>query len=276
MKKHVLPTLSLFAALALSSCFQDETTIHLKKDGSGTLVEETRLSGQMLGMMSLDKAPAGADATQKGPLDDLLSADKAKARAAELGEGVTFVKVEPVTAGTSKGARVTYQFADINKLRISLDEGMKKMNSGDDGPGAAKPADKEEKPIGFSYKNGVLTLRPNADMKGGKPDAPKKPDAAMQMDDAQGMAMMKQMFTDMKISLKLVADDGIAESNASHRDGNTITLMEMDMNKLMAKPENMKKLSSLDKENPAAAMEAMKGIDGVKAELKPEVTVKLK
>ena len=122
------------------------------------------------------------------PLADAIALyDEVKAHVGVVKVGLSlFVEHGPqaVKAFTSKGARVTYQFADINKLRISLDEGMKKMNSGDDGPGAAKPADKEEKPIGFSYKNGVLTLRPNADMKGGKPDAPKKPDAAMQMDDA--------------------------------------------------------------------------------------------
>lgn len=276
MKKHILPVISLLAAMALSSCFQEETTIHLNKDGSGTLVEETRLNGLMLSMISIDPAPAGAEATHKGPLEDLLSEDKAKETAADLGEGVTFVKVEPVTVGASKGARVTYRFTDINKLQICMDEGLEKMNSDDGEPDAAKRANKKENAMGFSYKDGVLTIRPNQKMKGDKADAEKKPDAAITMDDAQGMAAMKQMCTDMKVSLRLVADSGIAESNASHRDGDTITLMEMDMNKLMEKPENMKKLSKLDQENPAAAMEAMKGIDGVKAELKSEITVKLK
>ncbi|MCE9518573.1 MAG: hypothetical protein K8R87_03250 [Verrucomicrobia bacterium] len=233
MKKSILSFASLLAALSLSSCFQQETTIHLKKDGSGTVVEETRLSSQMLGMMSMNQVPPGAEATHKGPLDDLLSEEKAKARATELGEGVTLVKVEPVTVGTSKGARATYRFSDINKLRISTDEAMKDMSPAGGMPDAAKPDAKKNKPIGFNYKDGVLTMRPNAEMKGDKPNAGKKPDAAAPLNDAQGMAMMKQMFTDMKISFKLVADSGIAETNATHRTGDTITLMDMDMNKLM-------------------------------------------
>jgi hypothetical protein len=36
------------------------------------------------------------------------------------------------------------------------------------------------------------------------------------------------------------------------------------------------KFSGVDQNDPAAAMEALKGIDGVKAEVQPEVTVKLK
>ena len=52
--------------------------------------------------------------------------------------------------------------------------------------------------------------------------------------------MMKQMFTDMKVSIKLVAESGIAETNATHNDGDTITLMEMDMGKLMENPRTSK------------------------------------
>ena len=269
--------LAATSALALTACFQHETTIHLKKDGSGTLIEEVRMSGQMLAMMSqFAGGLGGGDAEAPDPLKDMLSEDKAKERAAELGEGVTFEKIEPVTVGTSKGARATYRFADINKLRISTEDSVKQMGTPEGLPDTAKPAAAEKKPIVFNYKDGVLTIRPNAGQDAEKPDAAEKADAAGELNDPEAMAMMKQMFADMKMSIKLVVDSGIAETNATHRDGDTITLMEMDMNKLMENPDNLKKLGEIDQENPAAAMEALKGIDGVKAEVKPEITVKLK
>ena len=267
---------SAVTALALAACFQHETTITLKKDGSGTLVEETRLSGQMLAMMSQFAGGfGGEEAEVQDPLMDMLSEDKAKDRAKELGEGVTFVKIEPVSVGASKGARATYRFADINKLRVSTEDTMNQMATPEDVPDAATPATDGKKHMGFDYRDGVLTIRPNADMEGDKPGAEDKAEAAEGM-GAEEMAMMRQMFAGMKISYKLVAESGIAETSASHRDGDTITLMEMDMDKLMEKPDNFKKLAAVDQENPAAAMRALKGIDGVKAEVKPEITVKLK
>lgn len=272
-----LSTLLLAAAsvLALSSCFQHETTITLKKDGSGTVVEETRLGAQMLEMMNQFAAGFGGDnAEPQDPLKDMLSEEKAKKRATELGEGVTFEKIEPVTVGASKGARTTFRFADINKLRISTSDSMTQMATPGGLPGQAKPAAAGKKPVVFIYNDGVLTIRPPLDAE--KPDAEDKKEAAQNLDDPQAMAMMKQMFTDMKVNIKLVAEPGIAETNASHRDGDSIILMEMDMNKLMANPDALKKLAEVDQKDPAAAMEAMKGIDGVKAEVKPEVTVKLK
>jgi hypothetical protein len=276
LKKTLVSFLAAASALALSSCFQHETTVHLKKDGSGTLVEETRMGGQMLEMMSqFAGGLGGEDAKPQDPLKDLLSEDKAKKRAAELGEGVTLEKIEPVTVGTSKGARATYRFADINKLRISTEDSMKGVAAPGGPPEEEKPK-AESKPIVFNYKDGVLTIVPKNDKNAEQPDAEKKAEAAQNLEDPQAMAMMKQMFADMKMSVKLVADSGIEETNATHREGDTITLMEMDMNKLMEKPENLKKLGEVDQNNPAAAMEALKGIDGVKVEVKPEVTVKLK
>jgi hypothetical protein len=88
--------------------------------------------------------------------------------------------------------------------------------------------------------------------------------------------MVKQMLGDMKVSLKLVANPGIAESNATYKSANTITLMEMDMAKLLEKPDALKKLGKIDKRNPAAAIQTLKGFEGAKLEAQKEVTVKLK
>jgi hypothetical protein len=274
MKKHILSIASLLAIISLNSCLQQETTINLKKDGSGTLVEETRMSAMLLGMTSLasldeeGKKEAEAD----DPLKDLLSEEKNKKCAKELGEGVTFVKAEPVTLGTLQGARITYRFDDINKLRISANGGLSNinMNSEMEAPDDAKD---DRKHMVFNYKNGVLSIQPKLDEDGEKPadknEAPKE-------QTAQEMAMMKQMCTDMKVSMKLVIDSGIAESNATHRDNNTITIMEIDMNKLMENPENMKKLSTLENELTTDALKTISDINGIKVETKPEVTIKLK
>ena len=67
MPTPLLPTRRQFtdlAALALPSCLQQATTIHLNKDGSGTLVEETTLGAQasaMLEQMGVQRfVPKGA------------------------------------------------------------------------------------------------------------------------------------------------------------------------------------------------------------------------
>ena len=259
--------------LVLPGCLQNETTIHLNKDGSGTLVEETRLGAQMLAMFDQMAGLGGPDAAKDDPVAKMFSKDKAKARAADLGEGVTFESSEPISANGGKGARVTYRFKDINTLKIAPGDGMKNLSP----MGEAKAeALKKNATIAFSYSGGKLTIQmpepPKADPAAAAGENPNMPD----MDKPETAAMVKQMLGDMKLSIKVVADSGIAESNATYQSANTVTLMEMDMGKMLEKPASFKQLGKIDKNNPAAAMQALQGLDGVKLETKKEVTIKVK
>jgi len=274
MKKLLLACASVLTTLVLPGCLQNETTIHLNKDGSGTLVEETRLSPQMLAMFDQMASLGGPEAAKEDPVAKMFSEDKAKARAAELGEGVTFEKSEAINADGAKGARVTYRFKDINTLKITPGDSMKNMSP----MGEAKAdALKNNATITFAYASGDLTITMPEPPKADGPVAPIGDHPTMpDMDSPDTQAMVKQMLGDMKLSLKLVAEPGIAESNATYKTATTVTLMEMDMGKLIEKPAVFKKLGKLDKNNPAAAMQALKGIDGVKLETQKEVTVKVK
>ena len=275
MKNKLLLLASAITALLLPSCFQHETTITLNKDGSGTLVEESRLGAQMLAMMSqMAEGLGGGGENAQDPLKEMFSEDKAKKRATELGEGVTFEKSEPVAVNGSKGAKVTYRFKDINTLKVRSGDGMKNMSPGPGAPGLDEAAKKED-PVTFAYQDGKLTVKlPQPKKDGEKPadESAEKPD----MENPEAMEMMKQMFADMKMGIKLVIAPGIAETTATHKEGDTITLMEMDFGKLVQNPEHLKKMAAMDQQDPTAAMEALKGIDGVKFEAKPEITVTLK
>lgn len=272
MKKLLLILAATLTSLVLPGCFQSETTIHLNKDGSGTIVEETLLGTQMLEMID-QMAGLGGQDNKKDPLKTMFSEEKAKTRATELGEGVTFEKCKIIDANGAKGARVTYTFKDINKLTPSFGDNMKKMSPmGEAHAGAAK----KPKPVAFAYAGGKLTIKmPQPDPK----DAPEIPAAEVpdkpDMNNPEAEAMMKQMLGDMKMSLKVVIEPGVAETNASHQNGNTITLFDMNMGKLLENADTLKKLGKIDKNNPAAAMEALKGIEGLKCETQQEVTVKV-
>ena len=268
MKRFFLAAASSLVALLLPGCIQSETTIHLNKDGSGTLVEQTLLGMQMIEMFDSMAAGFGGGGAKKDPVAEMFSAEKAKAKAANLGEGVTFEKSEPLSLKTGKGARVTYRFADINTLKISTTDNMQNLSPMG---GQAAPTAKQ-KPVGFAYAGGTLVMT-LPEPKKADDDTPKPPDAPDGGPEAE--AMMKQMLGDMKVSLQLVVEPGIAETDATYRDGNTITLMQVDMGKLLEKPETLKKLQSAPKGDPAAAMELFKGIDGMKMETKKTVTVKL-
>lgn len=273
-------------ALGLSSCLEIHETVTLKKDGSGTIVEETVLGAQLSAMMQMAALQGGADAAP-----DMFGEDAARKRAEKFGKGVTVAKIEKINQEGKTGSRVTFQFADINHVSLDMSDGASSLSAmSPQGAQAAQEKAAGVKPITFSYKDGLLTItnpQPKQEALDAakeaakdateKAETPALEDAAEAgAEAAQMQAMAMQMMKDMKMSAKLVIEPGIAETNATHHSGDTITLMQMDMGKLMANPEVMKELQGLDIKNPDALEKKLKTIEGVKGEEKESVTVKLK
>jgi hypothetical protein len=275
--KRVFPYLgAALVALFLPSCLEHTSTIKLNKDGSGTITEETLFSAEASAMMA--DMPAGGE----NPAGKFSDAKKAAESAAKMGEGVTVEKTEEIKKDGRIGGRVVYKFKDINKVKFAFGNTMSDAGK-DMGPPGDAPDDgeakKEDTPITFTYKDGVLKLvnpdaKPKEDAK--KPEAEKGDAPDDEETDPQAMAMMQQMFKDMRMTFKVEIVDGIAETNASHVEGNVVTLIDMPFGKLLADPANMKKLEAMKDASPADAAAAFKDIAGLKIETKEEVTVKVK
>ncbi len=258
--KYAKLALGLLAATMLPSCLQNETTITLNKDGSGTIVDETVLGAQMLAMMTQFAEPGQPD-----PIAEMFSEEKAKARAATFGEGVEFVKIEMIDADGKKGARTHFKFADINKITVNPGSAMDSLN--EEAPADAEGDDKEE--LKFKFADGKLNIIvPPADFK----------DMSMEGmgEGGEEEAMAMQMMADMRITIKLVIADGIAESNATHVEGDSITLFDVQVGKMMTQKDKLKEIAKTSETDMDAAKAAFNKIDGIKVETKEDVTVTIK
>ena len=129
----------------------------------------------------------------------------------------------------------------------------------------------ESAPLKFVYADGKLsiTFPDPAEVDG--PDAEEVEEEL----DPQAQQMM-QMFKDMRISAKINVEPGIKATNATHQDGDTIILMEVDFGKILENPDGMKVLQKLDMEDRKAMEEGLKGVKGVKIETKKTVDVTVK
>jgi hypothetical protein len=261
LKLLSLLTASL-ALFGLNSCLQNETTLTLKKDGSGTIVEETLMGAQIVAMLE-QMGAAGGEEGEAGPdpLKDLYDEKKHQAAAAGYGEGVEYVSSEKLARDGGKGVKVTYKFADINKVKLTPGESLKNM-------GEANGADAEPKedPISFAYSGGKLAIK--------LPD-PKKPEAGDEMPDEVD-PQMTEMLKDMRMAARLVVEPGIAQTNATYVKDNTITLMDMRFGELLANEGGIKAMKKLETDDRAALAEAVKSLKGVELETQKEVSVELK
>ena len=257
---------SALLALFTTSCFEQSAVIRLNKDGSGTITETTLLSAEASAMLEGAAAQGGGE----DPLSKMTDKDLTAAYAKKLGEGVEVEKAGKVEKGGKKGVEVVYKFKDINKVSFVMGGSMVEASKAMAPPGAEVKTP-DQKPVTFKYADKALTIANPANKPAAKPEGAEKPE----IDPAQ-MEMAKGMFKDMRMTFKVEIVDGIAETNASHVEGNVVTLIDMPFGKLLADPANMKKLEAMKDASPADAAAAFKDIAGLKIETKEEVTVKVK
>lgn len=267
MKRTLRALFVVAATIGLSACLEMKSVVTVNKDGTAT-IEETALVGAQLKAMLGSLGAQGGPEGQPNPaaaLKDMVP-DKAKAeeRAKELGEGVTVKSHEEVSTPDGKGGvKVTYAVADIRKVKYAPFNAKDK----DSGKGS---------PMTFTLEGDTLSVvNPPDPVKGDKPA--EKPEIPKEQLQAQ-MAMMQPMFAGMRVSMDVKGASGIASSDATHLNGDTVTMLDMQIDKLMGKPEVfMQFMEAAEKDlTQAQAAEMFKGVDGIKVEGKKAVTIKLK
>ncbi len=251
-------SLVLLLALFSTGCFRSTTTISLRPDGSGTVVQETGMTAQALAMI---KSMAGGQNAKDVP-PDLFGEEQAKKAAATM--GVTFVSGEPFKTAEFEGYRARYSFTDISQVKVNMEQNAAQMS-----------ATGKEPPFSFNFNRGasssVLTIQ-MPDQVPTKGKLPMLPSGAAGTDAekaqaAQAMAMMKSMMRGMFIDITLDVDGKILKSNAAHVAGSRVTLLQVDVDKLLSDESALQKLQA------ATDLKSFANIPGLKVSPEPKIRI---
>jgi len=259
----------------LSGCFTDSSTIKLNPDGSGTLVVVTTMKAKAIQQMKeMAKAFGGENAKEP----EFFTEKEAREKVAKMGEGVQFVSCEPVKGKDAEGQKVTYSFKDITKLKIN-----EVSDPPGSGQGGLKAEAKKSDPITFKFAklangNSLLTIV-NPKMEGdATPGEDKKKDPAEAPGDVpeEQLAMMKEMMGGLKISIQIEVAGKVIKTNSPHAKDSTVTVLEMDFDKILTDVAKFKKLAAAQPKTPDEAKALMKDFPGVKFNFEPETTIEFK
>ena len=246
--------------MPLAGCFQSSTVIHVKADGSGTIAQRTLLTETAMDQLRTFAILGGGNPDAANP----TSEDQAKALAATIGPGVTYVSSMPVGVDKYQGRETIYAFTDIRQLRISEQPSLPgnlplPANAGGNTP-----------PIQFALDrnaegNVVLRLlvpRPAIFPNGadGKPVPPK----------LEQITMVKQLLAGARLSVAVDPDGQLVRTSSPFVDGNRVTLVDVDIDRAAADPDLAAKLQSVGTEDQATAINS---IAGLKITLQPEITI---
>jgi hypothetical protein len=163
---------------------------------------------------------------------------------------------------------------DINKLKLSQQSGV---------PGdSSKP---RSLPLTFHFSKGppaTLTIvQPKAKASG---DTSTKDDKDLASIDGGGPSEMNdenakkfmELFMGMKILLAVEMNGTIVSTNATHRDGNRLTLVNFDLAQLGNSLPELEKLLLLKNSPFEESKELLTGIPGITFDLNEKVTVVFK
>lgn len=254
------------AALA-SGCISVETVIRVKADGSGTVTETVTMNPEAVANAIATSGQAGAKDKPPdfglGPLDD---AALAKARAATMGEGVTFVSADPIDTKTARGLTVVYAFRDVGKLMVSQRPNTR----------LGLPSARADQQIRFAFERNhsgtsVLTVRMRDPLASPRPAASPgpKPDA-----NPAAMAMARQIFQGMRLRLAVEVDGKIAKATSAWVDNATVTLLDVDFGVLV---QDEAKLNQLRAASTGGSLDdlkqVLKDVPGIKINVEPEVRI---
>lgn len=262
--------LLVLVAFFFSGCIEVQTTVNVNKDGSGTIQEKVLFSKEMVQMLSSFNVSDSSSAkdTSKSPFYDV---DKLKSEAKGMGEGVEFISSKEIKEGDREGYMATYGFKDLNKIKVS-ENPENKASIGN----SNKDQGKKNKYLTFKYISGspaeILISMPKEKMKNSKPKTETKKDTSNMNNPfaKQFLSMMK----DFRFSLSVNVNGKIESTNATYVNGSKITLFDVEFDKLLENKDKVDELNNIQNYNTEEMKKILKGMPGVKIELKNPVILK--
>ena len=289
--------LALLAVPLCSGCGVFTSVLKIHPDGSGTIVQTTKLNAmatQFMRSMATagDSTSRPADSTASRPFTKtsrLFTKKQVRARAAQFGEGVRFVRMERLQEG---GYRAVYAFDDVRTVRLTPDL---QMDLGNDGPGEKASGEKTahagtKTSITFDFTPGpaaTLTMHLGGpadpgdfvEMNRGGKNVSGENAPGDTSNTAGQMRMARMMLQDAKMGVAVEPQGTLVETDAAHRSENgRVTLMELNFSELMADPQAFERFMKAEDEDLTGeeTQKMIRALPGVRVETQETVTMRFR
>lgn len=268
----------LVAAAVVAGCMNVSSSLTVGADGSGTVTERLTLNPQFAMMMQKMKQMGDSTATS----DQLFTEEEVR-EDADARPGMRLETVEVISGFDGEGYKAVYAFDNVNDINYnpSPDDALpdEAGDQGGDGPFELLSA------VDVSFSPGspaTLTLHMPRDTT--EDDETDEEDAFSleapgdEETSEQEMQMVREMMKDAGINLSVTIDGEIVETNATHRSGSTITLMDMDFGTVADDSTAFYRLMQSEQEflSPEAAIDSLNALPGITIEPQETVTVRFR
>lgn len=252
-------------------CMNMSSTVRVGTDGSGTVTERLTISPQFAQMMRKMQQMGDSTASEGG----LFTIEEIRARA-DSTPGLRLESSELLSGPNGEGYEAVYSFDNLSAVDFnpSPDDVLPEQSE-NEGDGDA-PFDLLSD-VDFAHEAGTPATLTITMPRSGEEDVGMDTPGEGPPSDPQ-MQMMRQMMSDSGFRLAVTVDGEIVETNASHRSGSTITLMEMDFGTLAQDSAAFRKVMTNEQQpvSSRAAIDSINAIPGITIEPQETVTVRYK
>lgn len=261
----------LLVAGLVVGCVNMSSTFTVRPDGSGTFTEQVTMSPQLAKMMKGMKQ--AADSTQGSGA--LFTKEDIEARADTL-KGLRLEETEMISGPQGEGYKAVYSFDNLNDVRHDPKPGEVMPDKAKKRGGGGNTSDFLSK-VDVSFEPGspaTLTITMPRDTSGGDSFSMDTPGEGPPSD--QQMRMMRKMMSTSGFRLAISVDGEIVETNATHRSGSTVTLIDMDFGELAKDSTAFREVFTSEEEpdSPQAAIDRLNSKPGLRIEPKETVTIR--
>jgi hypothetical protein len=276
MKKILLSAAIIFALIFTQGCIEVKTTIKLNKDGSGTVEETVLMSSAIVNMLrdfvnSFKEFDEDSVKTEKEEFN-LYNEEDLKKRADNYGEGSRFVSGKEIKEEGKEGYAVIYSFDDINSLRIDQNPNSRIPEAIE----SDSDAEHNKEYLTFNFNKGnwnelIINMPPASFSPEEFKEEENEESGEMSVEELE---QSKQFIKDMRISLSLIIDGRITESNATYSSGSEVLLFDVNFNELLENPEKLEELRKTNPDNMQQLKDVIRDIPGIKIETNDPVRIK--
>ncbi len=255
------------AALSAAACFQSTTVLKIKADGSGTIEQTTMVTEAALRQLR-QFAASDAEASKQV---DLFSATRAREVAASLGRDVTLVSTTPIKNAAGEGSKTVFAFADVGRLQLKQApaNAMTAGITGVDSAAAQVHLSMEQTATGHAVLR--ISIPPFNAPKAAFPTAPAGSSASAPRLPPEQLAMFKQLFAGMRVSVFVEPHGQLVKTTSPFVDGQRVTLLDLSLDDILANDSVFTRLQGAQSMDDVKA--AMKMMPGLKITLDPETTI---
>ncbi|MEO5821836.1 MAG: hypothetical protein ABIT71_15140 [Vicinamibacteraceae bacterium] len=273
--------LVVVAAVLSSACFQSETVIRVKADGTGTIEQTNLANKELLGMAAGMAKQAvqnaggtggvGSTSPNLDNIGDLFDEAKIREQASSFGSGVRYVSSAPLTQDGLSGVKATFAFDDVRLLNLSNPRGASSATPTPPLRFELVAADAGGSTLRVRLPQGRAATDDAVPPAAAETAAP-KPDLP-----PEALAMVRNMFKGARMTVAIEVEGAIVTTDAPQRDGRRVTIFAVDFEQLLSDPSKFAALQSMKPGTDFATVrKALEGVPGVILPATPTVTIEFR